>query len=120
MEKFFGKQKYTWILLIGALAVYFFMRFFFGITLPFLLAFLVIWKVNPLLNKISKKTHIKETWILSLFTFLLIFLLFAILYVPISSCFKDVRFLEENESIFPDFFHQIAQIPPKASHAHLM
>ena len=99
MEKFFGKQKYTWILLIGALAVYFFMRFFFGITLPFLLAFLVIWKVNPFLNKISKKTHIKETWILSFFTFLLIFLLFAILYVPISSCFKDVKFLEENENI---------------------
>ena len=39
MEKSGNKQKYTWILLIGALAVYFFMRFFFAITLPFLLAF---------------------------------------------------------------------------------
>ena len=99
MEKFFGKQKYTWILLIGALAVYFFMRFFFGITLPFLLAFLVIWKVRPFLSKLAKKTHLKETWILGGFVFLIIMILFAVLYVPISGCFKDVKFLEENESI---------------------
>ena len=52
MGKLSNKQKYTWILLIGALAVYFFMRFFFAITLPFLLAFLLIWKVYPCLNKL--------------------------------------------------------------------
>ena len=100
MEKFFSKQKYTWILLIGALAVYFFMRFFFAIALPFLLAFLVIWKVRPFLSRLARKTHLKETWILGVFVFLLMLLLFAVLYVPISSCFKDVKFLEENESIF--------------------
>lgn len=100
MEKFFNKQKYTWILLIGALAVYFFMRYFFAIALPFLLAFLIIWKIKPFLSKFSKKTHLKETWILSIFVFLLIFVLFAVLYVPISSCFKDIHFLDENESIF--------------------
>ena len=83
MEKFFGKQKYTWILLIGALAVYFFMRFFLWITLPFLLAFLVIWKVRPFLSKLAKKTHLKETWILGGFVFLIIMILFAVLYVPI-------------------------------------
>lgn len=93
------KQKYTWILLIGVLAVYFFMRFLFAITLPFLLAFLVIWKVYPILNKLSKKIHLKETWILGIIIFLLLFILLGVLYVPISNCFEDVTFLEEDESI---------------------
>ena len=64
-----------------------------------LLAFLVIWKVRPFLGRLAKKTHLKETWILGIFVFLLMLILFVVLYVPISSCFKDVRFLEENESI---------------------
>lgn len=89
MGKSNGKQKYTWILLIGALAVYFFMRFFFNITLPFLLAFLVIWKVYPFLSKLSKKTGLKETWILGAFIFLAVFLLIAVLSVPLSNCFGD-------------------------------
>ena len=99
MEKFGSKQKYTWILLIGALAVYFFMRFFFNISLPFLLAFLVVWKVYPFLNKISQKIKLKETWILSGAIFLFVFMLVGILYVPISNCFEDMEFLEEEESI---------------------
>lgn len=99
MEKFGNRQKYTWILLIGALAVYFFMRFFFNITLPFLLAFLVIWKVYPYLNKLSKKTRLKETWILGLILFIVVFILLAVLYVPISNCFENVNFLKEDESI---------------------
>lgn len=99
MGKLSNKQKYTWILLIGALAVYFFMRFFFAITLPFLLAFLLIWKVYPCLNKLSKKIHLKETWIVGIFIFLLVFALLGVLYVPISNCFEDVKFLEEDEGI---------------------
>jgi len=99
MGNFFCKQKYTWILLIGALAVYFFMRFFFGITLPFLLAFLVIWKLHPFLDRLAEKTHLKETWILGIFMFLIVFAILGILYVPISNCFKDVKFLEEDEGI---------------------
>jgi len=95
MGNFFCKQKYTWILLIGALAVYFFMRFFFGITLPFLLAFLVIWKLHPFLDRLAEKTHLKETWILGIFMFLIVFAILGILYVPISNCFKDV-----NENIY--------------------
>lgn len=104
MEKFGGKQKYTLILLISALAVYFFMRFFFNITLPFLLAFLVIWKVYPLLNKLSGKTKIKETWFLGIFIFILVFLLLSVLYVPISRCFEDMTFLEEDESLLESQF----------------
>lgn len=99
MEKFGNKQKYTLILLMSALAVYFFMRFFFAISLPFLLAFLAIWKVYPLLNKLSKKIKLRETWILGLFIFIIVFLLLGILYVPISNCFENVTFLEEDESI---------------------
>lgn len=99
MEKLSDKQKYTLILLIGALAVYFFMRFFFNISLPFLLAFLVVWKVYPFLNKLSKKIKLKETWILSAVIFLFVFLLLGILYVPLSRSFEDVEFLEEEESI---------------------
>lgn len=99
MEKFGNKQKYTLILLMSALAVYFFMRFFFAISLPFLLAFLAIWKVYPLLNKLSKKIKLRETWILGLFIFIIAFLLLGILYVPISNCFENVTFLEEDESI---------------------
>ena len=99
MEKFGNKQKYTLILLMSALAVYFFMRFFFAISLPFLLAFLAIWKVYPLLNKLSKKIKLRETWILGLFIFIIAFLLSGILYVPISNCFENVTFLEEDESI---------------------
>ena len=99
MENSRGKQRYTWILLIGALAVYFFMRFFFTITMPFLLAFLLIWKVYPFLNKISKKIKVKETWILGIFIFLVVFLLLGILYVPLSNCLEDMVFLEEDESI---------------------
>lgn len=99
MEKFGNKQKYTWILLIGALAVYFFMRFFFTITLPFLLAFFVIWKVYPFLNKLSKRTRLKETWILGIFMFLLVFIVLGILYVPISGWFENMPFLKEDESI---------------------
>ena len=99
MEKFGNKQKYTLILLMSALAVYFFMRFFFAISLPFLLAFLAIWKVYPLLNKLSKKIKLRETWILGLFIFIIAFLLLGILYVPISNCFENMTFLEEDESI---------------------
>ena len=99
MEKFGNKQKYTLILLMSALAVYFFMRFFFAISLPFLLAFLAIWKVYPLLNKLSKKIKLRETWILGIFIFIIAFLLLGILYVPISNCFENVTFLEEDESI---------------------
>ena len=99
MGKYNGKQKYTWILLIGALAVYFFMRFFFTITLPFLLAFLVVWKVYPFLNKISKKTRLKETWILAIFIFMVVFLLIAILSVPLSNCFGQEAILSEGENI---------------------
>ena len=99
MEKFGNKQKYTLILLMSALAVCFFMRFFFAISLPFLLAFLAIWKVYPLLNKLSKKIKLRETWILGLFIFIIAFLLLGILYVPISNCFENVTFLEEDESI---------------------
>lgn len=99
MEKFGNKQKYTLILLIAALAVYFFMRFFFSISLPFLLAFLLIWKVYPYLNKLSKKTKVKEIWILGILIFLIVFLLLGILYVPLSNCFEDVIFLKEDESI---------------------
>lgn len=99
MEKFGNKQKYTLILLMSALAVYFFMRFFFAISLPFLLAFLAIWKVYPLLNKLSKKIKLRETWILGLFIFIIAFLLLGILYVPITNCFENVTFLEEDESI---------------------
>ncbi len=99
MGKSSGKQKYTWILLIGALAVYFFMRFFFTITLPFLLAFLVVWKVYPFLNKLSKKTRLKETWILGAFIFLTVFLVIAILAAPLSNCFGDEALLLEDESI---------------------
>lgn len=99
MEKFGNKPKYTLILLMSALAVYFFMRFFFAISLPFLLAFLAIWKVYPLLNKLSKKIKMRETWILGLFIFIIVFLLLGILYVPISNCFENVTFLEEDESI---------------------
>ena len=95
MGKLSNKQRYTWILLIGALAVYFFMRFFFSITLPFLLAFLVIWKGYPVLNKISKKIHLKETWILGIFIFVVVFVLLGALYVPISNCFADVALLEK-------------------------
>lgn len=84
---------------MSALAVYFFMRFFFAISLPFLLAFLAIWKVYPLLNKLSKKIKLRETWILGLFIFIIAFLLLGILYVPISNCFENVTFLEEDESI---------------------
>lgn len=110
MEKSGGKQKYTWILLIGALAVYFFMRFFFTITLPFLLAFLVIWKVYPFLNKLSKKTRLRETWILGVFIFLGVFLFFAILSVPISNCFGKEALLAENENILEsDFFETCAE-----------
>lgn len=103
MEKFGDKQKYTMILLIGALAVYFFMRFFFNISLPFLLAFLVVWKVYPFLNKLSEKIKLKETWILSATIFLFVFLLLGILYVPISNYFEDMEFLEE-ESILESRF----------------
>ena len=99
MEKFGNKQKYTLILLMSALAVYFFMRFFFAISLPFLLAFLAIWKVYPFLNKLSKKIKLRETWILGLFIFIIAFLLLGILYVPISNYFENVTFLEEDESI---------------------
>lgn len=99
MEKSGNKQRYTWILLIGALAVYFFMRFFFSITLPFLLAFLVVWKVYPVLNKLSKKVHLRETWILGIFICVVLFVLLGALYVPISNCFADVTFLEEDEGI---------------------
>lgn len=99
MEKFGNKQKYTLILLISVLAVYFFMRFFFTITLPFLLAFLVIWKVYPLLNKLSKKTKVKETWFLGIFMFLVILLLLGVLYVPISNCLENITFLKEDEGI---------------------
>lgn len=99
-----NKQKYTLILLMSALAVYFFMRFFFTITMPFLLAFLVIWKVYPLLRKLSKKTKLKETWFVAAFIFLLIFLLIGVLYVPISNCFENVTFLEKDESILESQF----------------
>ena len=99
MEKLGNKQKYTLILLIGALAVYFFMQFFFAISLPFLLAFLVIWKVYPFLTKLSKKTKLKETWILGSIIFLFVFILLGVLYVPISNCFEDMEFLDEDESI---------------------
>lgn len=99
MEKFGNKQKYTMILLISVLAVYFFMRYFFTITLPFLLAFLVIWKVYPLLNKLSQKTRLKETWLIAIFIFVLVFLLLSVLYVPLSKCFENVTFLEEDENI---------------------
>ena len=99
MEKFGSKYKNTFILLIGVLAVYFFMRFFFTITLPFLLAFLVVWKVYPYLNKISQKTKLRETWILGIIIFVAVFLLLGILYVPVSNCFDEVEFLEENERI---------------------
>ena len=99
MEKFGDKQKNTWILLIVALAVYFFMRYFFAITVPFLLAFLMIWKVYPHLVKISAKTKLKETWILGIFIFLAVFLLLTILYVPLSTYFEDVAYLEEDENI---------------------
>ena len=99
MEKFLENQKNTWILLIGALAVYFFMRYFFNIALPFLLAFLIIWKTHPLLNKISKKTKLKETWILGIIIFLIVFLLLGVLYVPVSRCFGDVTFIREDEGL---------------------
>ena len=99
MEKFGDKQKNTLILLIVALAVYFFMRYFFAITVPFLLAFLMIWKVYPHLVKISAKTKLKETWILGIFIFLAVFLLLTILYVPLSTYFEDVAYLEEDENI---------------------
>ena len=95
-----GKQKYTWILLIGALAVYFFMRFFFTITLPFVAAFLVIWKVYPFLNKMSGKTKLKETWILGGFFFLVIFLLIAIISVPMSDYFGGEALVSEDENIW--------------------
>lgn len=104
MEKLGNKQKYTLILLISALAVYFFMRFFFTITLPFLLAFLVIWKVYPLFNKLSKKTKLKETWFLAAFVFLIVFILLSVLYVPLSNCFEGVTFLKEDERILESEF----------------
>lgn len=104
MEKLGNKQKYTMILLISVLAVYFFMRFFFTITLPFLLAFLVIWKVYPLLNKLSRKTKLRETWFIAIFIILLVFLLLSVLYVPLANCLEDVTFLEEDESILESQF----------------
>ena len=107
MGKSNGKQKYTWILLIGALAVYFFMRFFFTITLPFLLAFLVIWKVYPFLNKLSKRTRLKETWILGSLIFLIVFLFITVLSVPLSNCFEDEVLLEKNESILESELFEI-------------
>lgn len=100
MEKFGKKHKYTLILLIGILAVYFFMRFFFSITLPFLLALIVIWKVYPYLNRISKKTRLHETWIIGIVIFILVFLLLGFLYVPLSGYFENIKFLEADESIF--------------------
>ena len=99
MGKLSDKQKYTLILLMSVLAVYFFMRFFFTITLPFLLAFLVIWKVYPLLNKLSKKTRLKESWFIIFFIFVVVFLLIGILYVPLSNCFDGLNFLEQDENI---------------------
>lgn len=99
MEKFLENQKNTWILLIGALAVYFFMRYFFNIVLPFLLAFLIIWKTYPSLSKISKKTKLKETWILGIIIFLIVFLLLGVLYVPVRRCFGDVTFIREDEGL---------------------
>ena len=104
MEKFGSKQKYTLILLISALAVYFFMRFFFTITLPFLLAFLIVWKVYPLLNRLHQKTRIKETWFMAFFIFLLVFILITILYVPLSNCFENTLFLKEDENFFESEF----------------
>ena len=104
MEKLSSKQKNTLILLISVLAVYFFMRFFFTITLPFLLAFLIIWKVYPFLNKLTKKTKIKETWFIALFIFLIVFILICSLYVPLTNCFHNFTFLCENENLFESQF----------------
>lgn len=110
MDRSGNKQKDTWILLIVALAVYFFMRFFFTITLPFILAFLVIWKVYPLLSKLSKKTGLKETMILSSFIILIIFVFIIILYVPLSNYLPGVAIIDKDEGIFESrLFQNCAQ-----------
>lgn len=104
MEKFGSKQKNTLILLISVLAVYFFMRFFFMIALPFLLAFLVVWKIYPLLNRLRQKTKIKETWFLAFAIFILAFILITALYVPLSNCFENMTFLKEDEKFLESEF----------------
>ena len=99
MEKFGFKHKYTLILLIGALAVYFFMRFFFTLSLPFLLAFLLVWKVYPFLTKLARKIKVKEIWILSTILFLLMFLIFGSLHVPLSRSLENMQFAKQEGSI---------------------
>ncbi len=99
MGKLTFKQKTILTLLISIVAVYFFMRFFFGISLPFLLAFLVIWRVYPFFQRLSKRTHLKETWFLSLFVVLLVLPVLLLVYLSLSGSMKDGALIDENENI---------------------
>ncbi len=104
MGKNSTKSKNIFILLIATLAVYFFMRFFFTLSLPFLLAFLIVWKVYPKFRKWSQKTKMKESYFMAAFIGLFVVVLIGSLYVPLSNCMKDVTLLKENESLFESEF----------------
>lgn len=99
MGKLSIKQKNFMILLISVLAVYFFMRFFFTISLPFLFALLTVWKVYPFISKLSLKTKCKEVYFIGIFLFLFLAILVLLLYIPLHNCSQNINILTEKENV---------------------
>lgn len=99
MGKLSIKQKNFMILLISVLAVYFFMRFFFTISLPFLFALLTVWKVYPFISKLSLKTKCKEVYFIGIFLFLFLAILVLLLYIPLQNCSHNINILTEKENV---------------------
>lgn len=79
MEKISKKSKYRITLLVVFIAVYFFMRFIFGIIFPFFLAYITAAGLCPFFNRIREKTRLKPIYSAGI----VLLILLALFIVPI-------------------------------------